>query len=191
MLTCPGWSDAVSSSMYDDQAIKYNDRFRSLDDESVKTLCKALRRPGFVTAISSPYPGVKLNARSKSNLIIDVYFIKHQDRFSRDVNFKVLELAEVRKLAVQREMGEDATEGSITTPRVHTNDWLKTLEDVEEYLRIFPGVNCVPLMYAMRKQLVPTAEADYPSDGYNTIDEYIIERDPIVVSGTVSTTSAL
>ena len=100
-------------------------------------------------------------------------------------------LSGVRKLAVKREMEEDAVEGSITTPRVHTNDWPKTLEGVEEYLRTFCGANGAPMSYMVRKQLVPTAEADDPSNGYDTIDEEMSERDTIAVAGIVVTTAAL
>ena len=50
MITCLGWIDAASSLMYDDQAINSIDEFISLDDESIKNICKALRRYGVVTA---------------------------------------------------------------------------------------------------------------------------------------------
>ena len=120
MLTCLGWSNSVSSSMYDEQLINSIDKFRSPDDESFKTLCKVLRRPRGVTSTGEPDPGVKVNTRAESNSMLDVYFIKHQDRFSRDVIFINLTLAGVRKLASQREMEEDSTEGSIATPKVQT-----------------------------------------------------------------------
>ena len=71
----------------------------------------------------------------------------------------------VRKLAGQREMEEYATEYSFTDSKVNTNNWPKTLEGVEEYLRTFRGVNGAPLSYVVRKQLVPTAKSDDPSNG--------------------------
>ena len=77
MLNRLGWSDATSSSMYDEQSINSIDKFRSLDDESVKTLCKVLRQPGGVAANGDPDPGVKVDARAESNLMIDAYLIKH------------------------------------------------------------------------------------------------------------------
>ena len=77
MLTRLGWIDAASSSMYDKQAIKSIDEFRLMDNESVKTLCKFLRRPGGVMGTGDPDPGVKVNARAESNLMLNVYLIKH------------------------------------------------------------------------------------------------------------------
>ena len=63
--------------MYDDQAIYSIDDFRSLDDESVKNICKVLLRPGGVMATGEPDLGVKVNLISESNMILSVYFIKH------------------------------------------------------------------------------------------------------------------
>ena len=71
----------------------------------------------------------------------------------------------MRKLSSKREMEEYATEGYVTTPTVHTKDWSKKLEIVEEYLRTLCGVNSTPLSYVVRKQLVPTAKSDNPSNG--------------------------
>ena len=86
-----------------------------------------------------------MNARAESNLMLAMYFINHQDRFSRYVTFRNVKLAGVRKLSGQHEMEEDAIEGSVTTPKVHTTDWLNTLEGVEEYIRTSRGVNFPPL----------------------------------------------
>ena len=116
--------------MYDNQAINSIDEFRSLYDESVKNICKLLRRPGGVTETGDPDPSFKVNARAEINLMLAVYFAKHQDRVSRDVTFRNVTLSGVRKPAGQREMEEDATEGSVTTPKVHTKNWSKKLESV-------------------------------------------------------------
>ena len=86
-----------------------------------------------------------MNARSESNLILAVYFIKHRYRVSRDVNFRNVMLAWVRKLASQREIEEDSTEVYVTYIEVHNNDRLKILEGVEEYIRTSRGVNFPPL----------------------------------------------
>ena len=77
MLIRLGFSNATSLSIYDDQAINSIDEFRYLDDGSVKTLCKVLRQPGGVAANGDPDPGVKVDARAESNLMIDAYLIKH------------------------------------------------------------------------------------------------------------------
>ena len=81
-------------------------------------------------AISDLGTCVKVNQISESNLILAVYFIKHRDRVSRYVNFRNMMLARVKKIVSQREMEEDSTEGSVTTPNIHKHDWLKTVNEV-------------------------------------------------------------
>ena len=72
MLTRLGWSNAASSLMYENQVIIYIDKFRYLYNESAKTICKVLRRPGGVMETGDPDPGVKVNARAESNFILAV-----------------------------------------------------------------------------------------------------------------------
>ena len=45
-----------------------------------------------------------VNVRAESNLMIAFYFIKHQNRVSRDVNFRNMTLSGMRKLDIQCEM---------------------------------------------------------------------------------------
>ena len=72
MLIRLGCSNATSLSIYDDQTINSIDEFRSLYNDSVKNICKVMHQPGYVTATSDPDPGVKVNARAESNLMISV-----------------------------------------------------------------------------------------------------------------------
>ena len=74
---------------------------------------------------------------------------------------------------------------------LQTKDWLKTFEGVEEYLRMFCGVNGTPMPYVARNQIVPTAESEYPSNGYNTTNYQMIASAPIVIEGTVGTIADL
>ena len=159
ILTLLRWKDITSSSMYDDWVINSIDEFKSLDDESVRNFCKVLRLYVGVTSNGAPDPGVKVNARSESNFMFAVLFIKHEDRVSRDITFRNVPFAGVMKFSNQLEMDKYDMEGSVITPRVNTNDWLKMLELVEEYLRKLRGLNVTPLSYVVRKQLVPMSEA--------------------------------
>ena len=102
-------------------------------------------------ATVAPDPCVKVNAIADSNLMLSVYLIKHRYRVSIDVTFVDVTLAEVMKLAGQREINKDSTEGSVATPTVHTKYWSKTLKGLEGYIRTFHGVNGTPLSYAVRK----------------------------------------
>ena len=123
--------------------------------------------------------------------MLALYFIKHLDRVSRYVTFRNVTLAGVSKLAGQHEMEEYAMEGSVITPMVHTKDWPKTLESVEEYLFTFCGVNGTSLSYVAKKQILPTAEADDPSKRYDTFNGEMIARSSIVVADNVRNTVSL
>ena len=59
-------------TMYNNQSNNYIGEFRYLYDESVKNFCKFMRRTWFVTATGARDPGVKVNARAESNLMISV-----------------------------------------------------------------------------------------------------------------------
>ena len=87
MLTHISWSNYASSSMYDKQVINYINEFISLDDESVKTLCKFLCHTMGVTENGDLDLGVKVKSRSESKFILAVYFIKHRYRVSIYVTF--------------------------------------------------------------------------------------------------------
>ena len=52
-------------------------------------------------------------------------------------------------------------------------------------------MNGASMSYMVRKNLVPMAGVDNPSNGYDTINEDIIERALIVVAGIIGTTAAL
>ena len=58
--------------MYNDQVINSINEFRSLDNESVENICKVLRRPRSIMATVAPDPGVHLNTRDESNLMLAV-----------------------------------------------------------------------------------------------------------------------
>ena len=61
----------------DDQATYYIEEFRSLGDESGKTLYKVLYRPGGVTRTGGLDPCFKVKARYESKFMPSVYFINH------------------------------------------------------------------------------------------------------------------
>ena len=86
-----------------------------------------------------------MNTRAESNLMLAVYFIKNQDRVSRDVTFGDVTLAGVMKLSGKCEMEEYAMEGSIATLTVQTKDWSNICEFIEEYLHTSCGENGTPM----------------------------------------------
>ena len=72
------------------------------------------------------------------------------------------------------------------TPKVDPKDWSKTMESLVEYLATFRGVTGVPLSYVVRKELIPKTAASDPPTNYNTLDEEMIARAPIMATANAS-----
>lgn len=185
MLERMGFTPDAATLITGDQGIDSVDELRTLDDDKASNLCRVLRRPGGTNAAGVADPGTKVSARAEDNLKLAVYYVKHQDRVSRNVNVGSITLAAVRKLVKQRETENSHTDPD--TPAIDSKDWPKTIEAVEEYLRQFRGINGVPLSYVVRKDLIPTTAANDPSTNYSTLDEEMIARAPILEAGAAGT----
>ena len=181
MLERIGFTNEAATEIVGDQGINSIDELRTLDDKMAENLCKVLRRPGGATAGGNADPGLKVSARAEFNLKLAIYFIKHQDRVSRVVRPGDIDLAGIRRLVKQRDTEEGHTDPDIP-PKISIKDWPATMEAVEEYLRQFRGQNGVPLNYVVRKDLKPIRAADDPAINYDTLDEEMIARAPILES---------
>ena len=187
MLGLLGFSEEAANKIYDVQGINAISEWKEMDDEAITTLCKVLRRPGGTAAGGGADPGVMVSARAETNLKLAVFFMKHQERVSRGVQWSDVTLSEIRKLSRQREMEDKTSDsGTADTPKVDPKDWSKTMESLVEYLATFRGVTGVPLSYVVRKELIPKTAASDPPTNYNTLDEEMIARAPIMATANAS-----
>jgi len=180
MLTGLGFSQAAADEIYNNQGIDSIDEWKEMDEDSVATLCKVLRRPGGTAQGGGANPGVMVSARAETNAKLAVFFIHHRVRVSRDVDYRDVTLTEVRKLSRQREVESKTKDTGADAPKLNSKDWPKTIEGLEEYLATFRGVTGAPLSYVVRKQLIPPVGADDPATNYDTLDEEMISRAPII-----------
>ena len=179
MLQRVGFSNAAAILITGDQGIDSLDEIRSLDDAKSSNLCKILRRPGGTGAGGVADPGEKVSARAEDNLKLVIYYVKHQDRVSRTPDIGLITLASIRRLVKQQETEKNHTDPDVL-PTIDADDWPKTMEAVEEYLRQFRGVEGTPLSYVVRQTLMPVAAATDPATSYPTLDEEMIARAPIL-----------
>ena len=187
MLGLLGFSEEAANKIYDVQGVNAISEWKEMDDEAITTLCKVLRRPGGTAAGGGADPGVMVSARAETNLKLAVFFMKHQERVSRGVQWSDVTLSEIRKLSRQREMEDKTSDsGTADTPKVDPKDWSKTMESLVEYLATFRGVTGVPLSYVVRKELIPKTAASDPPTNYNTLDEEMIARAPIMATANAS-----
>ena len=58
-------------------------------------------------------------------------------------------------------------------PMINPKDWSKTMESINEYLRLYLGEQKIPLAYVVRKDdaIVPTTK---PDGEYSTVQDEII-----------------
>lgn len=189
MLDRIGFTAAARDEITGDQGIDSLDELRTLDNSMVENLCRVIRRPGGMVGGAAD-PGIKVSARAKENLKLAIYYIKHQDRVSRDVVIGSITLANIRLLMKQRDTEKDHTDPD-TQPKIDGKDWPKTIEAIEEYLRQFRGTNGVPLSYVVRKDIKPEPSADDPSTNYDTLDEEMIARAPILTNNAVGVVAVL
>ena len=98
MLARMGFTADAANLITGDQGIDSVDELRTLDDDAASNLFRVLRRPGRVTAAGAADPGTKISARAEENLKLAIYYFKHQDRVSRNVNILSIALVNVREL---------------------------------------------------------------------------------------------
>lgn len=185
MLGRMGLNDSAQEAVVgaDDQNLSTMAQFSRMNEKSVETLARVLRKPGGGGA------GVKVSAQAEENLQGMVYLIRHHKRVCRTVDFADVTLDKVLKLERQREF-EAAHTNPSSEPTIDSKDWPKTMELVVEWIGGFRGVDGHPLSYVIRDLLVPPGQNSDPTVGeanseYLTYDEELIARGKII-DGTVA-----
>jgi hypothetical protein len=116
---------------------------------------------------------------AESNLKLASYYLRHQERIGRMVDYADVDLANVRNLRDLKQYEKDHVDPT-TEPTIDTKDWLATMEAIEEWLRVgHLGVNKVPLAYVVRKEKDGPASAGDPSANYKTVIDEMIAHAPI------------
>lgn len=183
-----GFSADAATAVCDQQDIDELDELKVLTDKEVENLCKVVRRPGGTIADPAnpgqliPNPGHQVSMRAENNLKLACYYVRHQERVSRTPQAIGITLQNVRRLRNLRDVEESHSDPE-DSPKIDAENWPKTLEALEEYLRGFLGTDDVPLSYVIREAVdVPAANlnpaAGQPNSPYETVEQEMIERAP-------------
>ena len=121
MLERIGFTNAAAQEIVGDQGINSVDELRTLDGGMAETLCKVLRRPGGTTEEGAPDPGIKVSARVEENLKLAIYYVKYQERVSRNVVIADMTLARIHGLVKQKETEKNHTKPDIS-PNIDAKD---------------------------------------------------------------------
>ena len=116
----------------DGQGIIMIDVFAQSNEKSAEGLFRVLRSPG-ETKIVVSNPGVSVSEIAETNLQGMIYYIKTFKKIGRTCTHADVELANVRALNHQRDVGKTHKEPEFV-PTVDPKVCPKTLETVEKYI---------------------------------------------------------
>jgi hypothetical protein len=180
MLQRIGFSAAASQVLVNEQGMDTLAEIQLLTDDEIKNLCKVVRRPGGTVPGPNPgdapvnNPGTPVNLRRAENhLKLLAFFLRHQERVSKETNVANVTLDAIRTVQELRDF-ESTYKAPDDPPSINSKDWPKTMESIHEYLRSYLGDRKIPLAYVIRK--VEDVPADDPAAGYSTVQEAMIAR---------------
>jgi hypothetical protein len=179
MLQRIGFIAAASQVLVDEQGMDTLAEIQLLTDDEIENLCKVVRQPG--GTIPGPNPGdapvnnsgTPVNLRADNYLKLFAFFLRHQDRVSRDTNVANVTLDTIRTVRELRDF-KSSYKAPDDPPSINSKDWPKTMESIHEYLRSYLGDRKIPLAYVVRND--EDVLADDPAAGYSTVQEAMIAR---------------
>ena len=160
-----------------------------LEDNDIKNLCSVLQKPG--DTIDNPRagargqqavirdPGTTVLLKAEQNMKLTAYYLRHAIRTSRPMVAEDITVPLIRSMKLLKE-GESNHTKPEELPKVDKKDWVKTLEDIVEYLGKCLGSTGIPLAYVVRKddQRVVKDSAEDPLRRYQTPELEMITRAP-------------
>jgi hypothetical protein len=187
MYGCLGFTNDMANYIRDDQGIDSIDELRNLDDTSVKALCQAMKKPGGTIPNPNagapgapaviPNPGFNVSIRAEEKLKLAVYYARHQFRISRPVTPASITSIGVRALKDLKIAEEDHVNPT-DKPVIKDDNWPRTIDDMEEYLRNHLGQMKIPLAYIVRKEETVAPSATDPPANYSIAQDELIARAP-------------
>ena len=183
-----GFTGVAQIFITDAQGLNTLEEFHILTDSEVESLVKVIRRPGGTIADPAPgaapdscipNPGVAVSLRAENNLKLACYFLCHKHKTSCTVNANDITLANVRALRDFKEW-EDTQDDPSAPELTARPDGPKAFEAIQEWLKSCLGVTKIPLAYVIRVNEDVQPEAVDPPDGYDSVQEEMIARAPIL-----------
>ena len=174
-----GFSKAATAAIVNKQGIDTLEEIRFLKDSEIDSLCKVVRRPGGAIAGAGvgqvvANPGIPVSLRAEKSLKLAVYWIRQQEKVTRDVTPADIVMDVFRSICEVRDTNR-AYVAPTVFPVINDKDWPKTIETLTEFLDSFLGDTKIPLGYVFRKT-VAFPEGDNPRPAYPTIAAEMICR---------------
>ena len=175
-----GFSEAAAAAIVNEQGIGTLEEIRFLKYTEIESLCKVVRRPGGAIAGAGvgqvvANPGIPVSLRAEKSLKLAVYWIRQQEKVTRDVTPADIVMDVFRSICEVRDTNR-AYVAPTVFPVINDKDWPKTIETLAELLDSFFGETKIPLRYVVRKTVALT-EGDDLRPAYPTIAAEMIRRE--------------
>jgi hypothetical protein len=154
--------------------------YLDVDEVEVEVLINRLNHPGRIATfgtgdadVKSPHDGYAVFMRAESNLKLSVFYLKHQEIVSREHNVRDITLTVVCVYHDQQKWEEEFKK-TVVEPVINDKDWLRTLENIWDYLASILSVNGVHLAYVTRTEITVPDAYDDPEHGHLTAEQEMI-----------------
>ena len=176
-----GFTPAVATFVTDTQGMNDLEEFLLMDDEGVRTLCKAIRHPrgqvpnpafaatgtaaataaaGIPANISNP--GYIVSTRGETNLKLMCYFLRYHRPTSHNTEAAVIMLAAVRSMKTHKDW--ESNHVDVEAPELNDKDWTQTFEAIDKWLHGCLGeFSKIPLAYVVQDNEAITADPVAPA----------------------------
>jgi hypothetical protein len=124
-----------------------------------------------------PNQGFNVSIRAEENLKLVVYYARHQFRVSQPVTPASITSIGVRALNDLKIAEEDHVNPT-DKPVIKDNNWPRTIDDMEEYLRNHLGQMKIPLAYIVQKEETVAPNAANPPANYSIAQDEQIAHAP-------------
>jgi hypothetical protein len=177
-----GFSQAVAASIVNDHGIVTLTDLLRFEPSDIDALCKNIQRPGGTIPGRNnqqvPNPGMPISTMAQSNLKLATFWIMHRlERVQRPTAPSDVTRAAIDPFSRQQKT-EDTYEAPTEPPKIDEKNWAKTMEAMDEWLRLIPGERRLPLAYVIRKDIALPGDED-PAESYPSITDEMVRRAPI------------
>ena len=170
-----GLFDEAAKTFTDDQGLQTLEDFALLDDDAVKTLCATTRKPGGQVpdgngGFRSNF-GARIALKSELQLKLATFYLRYCQRVSRPLMHDYVKPNIIYRWKALKEYEDQHSDPD--PPEINANDWTKTMEGIDEWLRGCLGIDKTPLAHVVRENHeIP------PHKIYQTRAQELIERYP-------------
>ena len=177
-----GFSQAVAASIVNDHGIITLTDLLCFEPSDIDALCKNIQRPGGTIPGRNnqqvPNPGMPISTMAQSNLKLATFGVMHRlERVQRPTAPSDVTRAAIDPFT-QQQKTEDTYEPPTEPPKINEKNWAKTMEAMDEWLRLIPGECRLPLAYVIRKDISLPEDED-PAESYPSITNEMVRCAPI------------